>query len=392
MEGSIYDLEAGFRSILRSSRKHLDPPNQAHLEAFSRACTRQGLNPKTTLKYLYSLLKIARWARKDLARCTKADVERVVEAIQRGEGNPHTRHAHRVALKKFYRWIRQTEDYPEEVRWIRVQERIENQKLPEELLTEEEVLRMLDHCGSLRDKALVSFLWESGARIGEVLSLQIKHVSFESGGARVLLPRGKTGARRIKVVSSAPHLALWIQNHSLRRDPEAPLWVGVGNVGRDQPLMYAAARAIVQRVARGGGVQKRVHPHLFRHSRATFLAKHMTESEMKIYLGWAPGSDQAATYVHLSGRDTDAAIDRINGVQSYGEKLAVSLRPQACPKCQLPNPPEFQFCGRCATPLADGDALLQKFRVLLRDESARETLAKVLAEAASKGELGEQSH
>ncbi|MEM3207310.1 MAG: tyrosine-type recombinase/integrase [Halobacteria archaeon] len=385
MEGDIYDLEAQFRSTYRRLRKGLDPPNRAHLEAFARACTREGLNPKTTLKYLYSLLKIARWARKDLARCTRADVERVVEAIQMGEGNPHTRHAHRVALKKFYRWIRKTEDCPEEVRWIRVQERIENQKLPEELLTEEEVLQMLDHCGSLRDKALVSFLWESGARIGEVLSLQIKHVSFESGGARVLLPRGKTGARRIKVVGAAPHLVLWIQNHPLRRDPEAPLWVGVGNVGRDQLLGYAAARAVIQRVARVAGVRKRVHPHLFRHSRATFLAKHMTESEMKVYLGWAPGSDQAATYVHLSGRDTDGAIDRMNGIRSYEEKPAVTLRPRACPKCQLPNPPEFRFCGRCATPLTEGDTLLHRLRSLLQNEETREAVAKTLADLVANG-------
>ena len=60
-------------------------------------------------------------------------------------------------------------------------------------------------------------------------------------------------------------------------------------------------------------VGKKCNPDLFRHSRATFLSKHLTEAEMKEYFGWTQASDMAAVYVHLSGRDVDSALLRIAG-------------------------------------------------------------------------------
>ncbi|RLF00099.1 MAG: hypothetical protein DRJ59_07465 [Thermoprotei archaeon] len=44
--------------------------------------------------------------------------------------------------------------------------------LSEELLTEEEVKRLVKHATNLRDKALILTLYESGCRIGELLSLR----------------------------------------------------------------------------------------------------------------------------------------------------------------------------------------------------------------------------
>ncbi len=68
-----------------------------------------------------------------------------------------------------------------------------------------------------------------------------------------------------------------------------------------------------KRIAEKAGIKKRIHPHLFRHSRSTHLAKHLTEAQMKQYLGWVQGSDMAAIYVHLSGRDVDDALLRCTG-------------------------------------------------------------------------------
>lgn len=70
----------------------------------------------------------------------------------------------------------------------------------------------------------------------------------------------------------------------------------------------------LQRIAKKAGISKQIHPHLFRHSRATYMANYLTEAQMNVYFGWAQGSDMPGVYVHLSGRDVDDAILKANGV------------------------------------------------------------------------------
>ena len=350
-----YRFEARMRSYLNriEDREDILPANKKTIKTFSDACIREGLTLSCVAKYVNSLSTIASWTDKDFRDFKKEDVEALVEVIQKEDRSDWTKHARRVALKKFFRYLRKTSDYPEEVRWIKTSMKKRNSKLPDELLTENEVLRLIDHCLNLRDGAIISFLWESGCRVGELLSLQIKHVQFdEDGYARVVIPEGKTGPRRLRCISSAPHLNLWLQNHSLKEDKNAPLWVGIGTSGRDQPLMYTAVRKLLSNAAGRAGIKKAVNPHNFRHSRATFLAKHMTEAQMKQYLGWVQSSSMAAIYVHLAGRDTDEAVERICGVEKNGAKKDSVLKPKECLRCRFVNPAEFKFCGRCTAPLS----------------------------------------
>ncbi len=67
------------------------------------------------------------------------------------------------------------------------------------------------------------------------------------------------------------------------------------------------------KISRKAGINKKIHPHLFRHSRATYMANYLTEAQMNQYFGWVQGSGMPAVYVHLSGRDVDDAILKANG-------------------------------------------------------------------------------
>ncbi|MHC4259404.1 MAG: hypothetical protein ACYSTF_03170 [Planctomycetota bacterium] len=55
-----------------------------------------------------------------------------------------------------------------------------------------------------------------------------------------------------------------------------------------------------------------------------------------------------ATYVHLSGRDIDTAVLKLNNIPIEEEKDSqkdFSLK--TCPRCSLKNPPSNRFCSRC---------------------------------------------
>ena len=123
---------------------------------------------------------------------------------------------------------------------------MKNRKLPEEILTKEDIKKMIDAARTPRDRAIISVLYESGCRVGEFLSMRIKNVSFDRYGA-VIVVHGKTGYRRIRLVSSVPYLAEWMNSHPFSEDPEAWLWISLNNFRR---LPYNFLRTILRVIAK----------------------------------------------------------------------------------------------------------------------------------------------
>jgi integrase len=158
-----------------------------------------------------------------------------------------------------------------------------------------------------RDRALILTLFESGCRIGEIGQLRIRSVEFDEHGAKLIVT-GKTGMRRIRIVRAAPLIQEWLNEHPRRNDVGAPLWIGLGFRNRNKVMTRDAIARVLERTAVKAGIRKHIHPHLFRHSRATDLASQLTDAQLKEVFGWTAGSTQTATYVHLSGRNIDEAL------------------------------------------------------------------------------------
>ena len=334
-------IEACLRKIRNSS---IDEESKQSILNFYQECIVRGYSKARIIKYLDTLERIAKNLGKPLTQAKKEDIVNLIAKIEQRNYSEWTKHDYKVILRIFYKWLRK-DDYPEEVSWIKVRTS-SNHKLPEELLTPEEVNKLIDSADHIRDKAFISTLYESGCRIGELLCLQIKHVQFDEFGA-VLLVNGKTGQRRVRVIASEPRLHQWIENHPLKENPEAPLWITIGTNSRYKVWNYGTAREVIKKIAMKAGIKKRVYPHLFRHSRATHLANHLTEAQMKQYFGWVQGSDMASVYVHLSGRDVDNALLKLNGLEVKEEKREEQFKALICPRCKARNSPDAKFCSNC---------------------------------------------
>lgn len=222
-------------------------------------------------------------------------------------------------------------------------------KLPENMLTEEDIEKLLNACQTYRDKALIAFLYESGCRKGELFSIKLSNVVFDSMGAVVTIPDGKTGARRIRVVFCASYLRQYIENHP-NSDSDSYLFCSTHRpYGR---ISDSGLKKQLKEIAIRAGVKKNVFPHLFRHSRATLLAKHLSEQSLKTYLGWTQGSGMASIYVHLSGQDVDPEILKMHGIVTEGTYTS-GLKVGRCPRCHELNPENVQYCLKCGLPLQD---------------------------------------
>lgn len=326
-----YSLQKRIESLNTAS---ISDTNKKLILDFIDNCFTERLGQHRILKYISVLKIIALKLQLDFDKVEKKDLFIFISELERSDKSQWLKHDYKVALKKFYKWFCREEN-PELTRWIKTTVKKKDQKLPEDMLTELEILTLIEYAENERDKAMIALLWDIGARIGEIGTLHIKHISFDEYGAIVNVS-GKTGYRRVRAVWSIEYLKDWLQVHPEGYNPDAPLWVTHKSKENSlEPLQYGAIRMNLQRIAKRAKINKKIHPHLFRHSRCTYMANYLTEAQMNIYFGWAQGSDMPGVYVHLSGRDVDDAVLKANGA-SEKEALTTNIRRETeSPKLNL---------------------------------------------------------
>ncbi|MEM4255173.1 MAG: tyrosine-type recombinase/integrase [Candidatus Norongarragalinales archaeon] len=294
----IYDQNKQLGWALKRTERKLSVQNQKVVKEFHDHCFSEGLSTVRIVGYVNRLNKLGEFLGKDFQDSSKQDIENLMGRINQANYSECSKQAFKVALKKFFKWLRKTEEYPEEVKWLKTGIKNSKKKLPEDLLTPAEIRKLIDTAQNPRDKAFISVLYESGCRISEIGTLEIRNVTFDKQGV-VLMVSGKTGDRRVRLIQSTDLLRIWLSCHPGKTSAHNPLWCSLSNSCKGKPVKYVAFRRILDQTAQKSGLNtKKVNPHSFRHARASELANHLTEAQMKEYFGWMQGSDMAATYVH----------------------------------------------------------------------------------------------
>jgi len=305
--------------------------------------------------YTHKLRKLACWLNKDFSSVEEEDLRSLLTFLTKGKAREDggnfsqgTIHGYKVTLKRFYRWLEgDDEEYPRKVRWIKTNGDTMRIQEPEQLLTYEEIIEMIRHARNPRDKAIISFLYESGARISEMLSMKIRHLEFSKVMVKATLPVSKTKPRIIPLVSCRKHLAVWINYHPLKDEPDAPLWSNIKCDG-SKPLIGQTVNDILKRIAADIGIRKRVYPHLFRACSITHKqSSGWPEQAIKSFHGLSKDSKVMKHYSHLSYNDLEQIQRNINGLpadKKVGERQGIK-----CPGCGKINPLYIEMC-ECGLP------------------------------------------
>jgi site-specific recombinase XerD len=357
--------------------------NKAIIEEFLDFCRSEGISERRIHgKYRPILSRISNWLDVGFLKAEKTDIERVVRIINdKKDLSNWTKRDFKITIKKFYKWLEgDGEVCPKKARWIKTSKRNMNSIRPEDMLTQEEVKAMIDSAFEIRDKCIISLLYESGCRIGELMSLKIKCVRF-GGDLSHIYVSGKTGDRPIAIVNSVPYLSTWMDNHPNKADINSPLFVSTRPRSLGKPLQYSYISNMLRDTAKKTGLSKKVNPHNFRHSRASHLATKFKLFELNKYFGWSKGSDMAGTYVHLSGSDIDDAVRELHGKtrEAPGESEK-PLAPRICPRCEKTNESTASYCLKCSLPLTEQARLQYENREaeLLRSMSREDILEKMI--------------
>ncbi len=217
----------------------------------------------------------------------------------------------------------------EGLRFRRVENRVRHH---EDLLTVDEVRAVIREARTTAAASAIAVCWDGALRVGELLSFEMRDIRQDEYGY-VIIVRGKTGERPVRLVRSCGHLSAW-----LRHRGEEP--------GRVFPFTADWLRGHLRRAARRAGIRKRVYPHLLRHSRLTELAKSLPRQALVAFAGWNAETDMDSVYVHLSQQDVDSAVLRAAGVPVGSSESSV----QRCPRCHLLTD-GGDFCSNCGAVL-----------------------------------------
>lgn len=202
-----------------------------------------------------------------------------------------------------------------------------------DILTPDDVDKLITNARLPRDKALIASLFESGARISELIKIKVKDLEETTQGLKVLIPGTKTGEeyRPCLLVYSAQYM----RNHILY----PPL--------RPDELVFdfckQTAFRTVKAAAKDAGIHKPISPHKLRHAQATYMVrKGYQESVIRAKLGWTGDSKMVSRYVHLDGNDIiNATAEKENGGEhSIAPELIKPITP--CAPIKIADP-SFEF-------------------------------------------------
>jgi integrase len=263
-------------------------------------------------------------------------------------------------------------------------------------LSKEEVLALFNACRGTREKALCSFMYESGCRSpDELLHMKVGDVEFDEYGAKVKLTSGKVGTRIIRVVSCVPHLKAWVNDEHPDPKPDNWMWVSKGTKRYGEPIGYESLKLLVRKWRNDAGIEKKITSYTFRRTRYTHLSSKWPTPVLYKYMGQVQGSKVIDRYVELNEDAVDDAVLNFYGMKA---KENGEIKPLFCSRCNKQNSPELEYCDICHAPLTEKAIISvdKKKGIEMRDmfnemvKKFKEEMKAEITLGGSQGDAGEE--
>jgi site-specific recombinase XerD len=256
----ISDVMAGF-----DFREYAPTDTQPDdlLECYIDAMRVQGRSEKTIERYRYIIGRLNKYV-KVPARMVTVHHLRAYLAAEKARGvADSTLEGLRQVFSSYFGWLFR-ETLIDKSPVVNLGS-IKIPKKQKDVLSDMDIEKLKAGSHSIRDKAIIMFLAATGCRISEVTGLDREHIDFNTLRCRV---HGKGDKERTAYFDSATGFVLQTYLNS-RKDEDPALFLG--RFG--ERLNPDGVRAMLKKLAAEVGVDH-VHPHKFRRTRATELARH----------------------------------------------------------------------------------------------------------------------
>lgn len=169
-----------------------------------------------------------------------------------------------------------------------------SRKLPN-VLSQEEVLRIVQVTKNLKHRAIIVLLYSSGLRIGEITSLKLKNIDVERRQVKIESGKGRKDRFVVLATSFLPLLLNYLTTYSPK------VYFIEGSEGHR--YSESSIRKFLSRSVFLAKVTKRVTPHTLRHSYATHLLENgVGLRHIQELLGHAK-PETTMIYTHVAKKD-----------------------------------------------------------------------------------------
>ena len=271
------------------------------IRAFRLALTVEGLRPHTVYNYTRDAERLATYFQSRTPKSISAsDIRAYVVTLQERFA-PKTVHEAQLAFRRFFRYLfREGEirrDPTSDMKLMRY--RVD----PQPTYTEAEVRRLLAACDQrtregVRDRALVTVLFDTGAREGEIVSMGLP--DWELRTVRV---DGKTGKRQVYLgVAALQSVERYTRRWGIM---EGPIWIG-----KKGQLTGSGILQIIRRLCLRSGVEHKA-VHGFRRAAAAQMKRlGMNDSDILEVMGWKDVTMLRRYTLTVAGELAQLAHDR----------------------------------------------------------------------------------
>jgi integrase/recombinase XerD len=168
---------------------------------------------------------------------------------------------------------------------------IREQKLPE-IISERELLKILRVTDNIKHKTIITLLYSSGIRRGELINLRIRDLDFDK---KIIFVRGGKG-KKDRTTILADNAILVLNKYLKIYKPNYWLIEGV-NKKQYSPTSIGA---ILKKASIKSGLNKIVRPHMLRHSFASHLVMSNTNIRVVQQLLGHSSLDTTQIYANIT--------------------------------------------------------------------------------------------
>jgi len=176
-----------------------------------------------------------------------------------------------------------------------------------EVLSKNEVKRILDTCKNIKHKCLLSLIYSAGLRRSELINLKLKDIDSERGYIRVREAKGNKD--RVSLLSDT--LITYLRKYYLQYEPQVYVFEG-----QKAGEKYSATSIVkvLEKACRLAGIKKHVTPHTLRHSFATHLLEQGTDLRYIQSLLGHSSSKTTEIYTHVSKKTLNNIKNPLDGL------------------------------------------------------------------------------
>jgi len=252
-----------------------DNSNDRLLEMYGGVLLTEGKSKRTVREYLALLRRFAGAIGKNLTDASVFDI-RIWLALMQKQASLRSCENYRSYLSAFYNWMMKEEIIQKnpmlKITPIKFQQEV---KLP---FSDVEIDALRSACQTLRERAELELMLSSGARVSEVAGLDRTDVNLAT--LDVIIREGKGGKGRTTYINDVARLHL--QRYISSRTDACPCMFLTRNGDR---IEKGSIERDMRKLGARAGVEN-VHPHRFRRTFATGLAKRgMDVRSIQILMG-----------------------------------------------------------------------------------------------------------